>query len=142
MFRTVPRSALLLLVFALAACDYGDGDGLILDGTYRGSGQSQIATGTSPGFAQVDVTATFDEETVGALDADVVVTVTAFGSPSETYSATVDGTLTGAGALSLDGLLTQGSLEFLFRLEGNASANRIEGAMTGNLPVSNLVLTR
>ena len=132
---------LLTLVLTLAACDYGDGEGLVLDGTYRGTGQSQIANGVASTGVTVIVRATFDDATVGALTTTVTVEVGA-GSVPESFSGTLAGTLASDGTLSFGGTLNSTTNQMTFNASGNATTDRIEVDATGTLPVSNLVLTR
>ncbi|GAB5536453.1 MAG: hypothetical protein Rubg2KO_27020 [Rubricoccaceae bacterium] len=150
MFHTLTRSALILLALTFAACSYGEGDGndLILDGTYRGSGLAIVGNAADPGTTNVTVAATFDQTTVGALEAGMEVTITVFGGPPETYAGTLTGTLGSDGALSLDGQLPggvsngNGTNVILVDLDGEASTTRIEATMFGSFQVPNLVLTR
>ena len=141
MSGSLTRSFLLLIALSLAACDYGS-EGLVLDGTYRGTGQSEVATGAAPISTQLDVAATFSDATVGALTAALTADVTV-GGTVETYAGTLNGRLSDDGAISFSGSLTDESNRTItFNASGEASERRIEVDVTGTLPVSDLVLTR
>lgn len=149
MFRILPLAALIAV--SLVSCDYGDGEGLVLDGTYRGSGQAIVGNAADPGTTNVTVAASFDQTTVGALEAGMEVTITVFGGPPETYTGDLTGTLGSDGALSLDGQLSGGVRNgqlgggtnvILVDLDGEASTARIEATLLGSFQVPNLVLTR
>lgn len=131
-----------LVVLALASgCDSG-ADGLRLDGTYRGSGTSPVATGADPTPIQVDVTATFADVAPGSFSADLRVEATAFSEP-DVYTGRVSGTLSESGAVSFSGTLSDGvNPSISFSASGDASERQIEVDVTGSLPVGGLVLRR
>ena len=141
MLRSLSLIVHLLLALPIGACDSGS-EGLVLNGTYRGTGQSQVSAGAGPISTQLDVAATFTDATAGALNTALTVEVT-LGGTVETYAGTLTGTLTDGGAISFSGSLSgEGSRTLPFNASGEASASRIEVDVTGSLPVSDLVLTR
>ena len=136
------RSLVLSLVLiAVAGCDAST-DGLVLDGTYRGSGQSEVVSDAAPLRVAVDLALTFDAAGPGPVSADLTMTTTVAGTPPETFTGTARGTLSADGALALTAAPSSASATTKALFDGTATATRLTGTLSGGVRVAGLALTR